>query len=205
MPTGVNRGPCAGWEERVWGGASSPYASAYSSCCSAEGPPTEPLFGSVSAWEASDLASQYGTVPRGSGCREGTFTSARRRTEKTDGMLLLRRLASAPFHLTNNQGANGAVGGPSCTAMATASPWDAGPPLHWCAGARCTPLPRAVRPVTPPLELEAHPGQGIYIMQTGTSHKARELAVGHFSAPGVGRTRFSSKQMTAALDLAPST
>lgn len=63
------------------------------------------LFCFVSACEENELASQYGTVLRGSGCKEGTFTSAPCRPEKTAGMLLLCPFSSALFSSTNKQGA----------------------------------------------------------------------------------------------------
>lgn len=63
------------------------------------------LFCFVSACQENELASQYGTVLRGSGCKEGTFTSAPCRPEKTAGMLLLCPFSSALFSSTNKQGA----------------------------------------------------------------------------------------------------
>ena len=188
VPTGANHGPC-----RSGAALAPPMPLPIPLAARPKAHPTEPLFCSVSAWEASDLASQYGTVPRGSGCREGTFTSARHRTEKTDRMLLLRRLASAPFHLTNKQGANGAVGGRPAPRWPR-QPLGCGPPtalvcrssLHASAPS-CTSSDPTSRARGTPWSGYLHHANG------GMLHKAGELAVGHFSAPGVGCTRFSSK------------
>lgn len=127
------------------------------------------MFCFVSACEENELASQYGTVLVGSGCKEGTFTSAPCRPEKTAGMLLLRPFSSALFSSTNKQGAQGGQAGRSGAYPAPSWPWPA-LVLPREARAPSIPLSPAAHAVTSQGDLEIHPGGRIYIMEIGNHH-----------------------------------
>lgn len=154
------------------------------------------MFCFVSAWEENELASQYGTVLRGSGCWEGSFTSAQCRPEKRVGMPPLCPVSLAPFYSTNKRGAKRGQAGRS--GAHSAPSWPLPAPVPLAAGVSesslhpslpsCTFRDPTWGPRSPPWWEYFHHGN------REPSHKPGQLGAEYLSAHAVGCTHFSSQR-----------